>query len=209
MMEKPPRPPPRRHEFEPLRWIGAYKLLKAALAIVGGLLVLRLAGRDLPAIALHWMGRLDIDPESHAGVFLLRKVTAIKATRIHSLAIWLFAYVPIAITEGIGLMRRKFWAEWLTVITTAALIPIEVREVFRYATWARVLVLELNLLVVAYLIVRIRHDQREHRRKLHRHFPSDGGSRLSPPANQQTGRKERQDDGGGGLGHRIDSDGLQ
>jgi len=36
--------PPHRTDFDPLRWIGAYKLLKAVLAVVGGL--------SLPMVAL-------------------------------------------------------------------------------------------------------------------------------------------------------------
>lgn len=149
-------------EFEPLRWIGAYKLFKALLALVGGLLVLRLMHRDLPEIAQRWMTELGIDPAGRIGHFLLRKVIAIHAGHIKWMAVILFAYTPITVAEGVGLMLRKVWAEWLTVITTCALIPVEVGEFVRRPTWVRILILLLNVAVVIYLIVRIRRDRGKH-----------------------------------------------
>jgi uncharacterized membrane protein (DUF2068 family) len=153
-----PRPP----RIEPLRWIGAYKLLKAALSLVAGLMLLRLMHRDLPAAALHWMSRLDIDPESRFGALVLRKLLQINAARLQWVAIGLFAYVPLAMAEGIGLILRKLWAEWVTVVTTAALIPVEIHHVIKRPTWLGALILVLNILVLIYLLVRIRRDRRRH-----------------------------------------------
>ena len=147
------------HDFEPLRWIGAYKLLKALLALIGGLMVLRLTHRDLPSIALRWMARLHIEPDSRLGVFILHHILRLSARRIEWAAAGLFGYVPLAVAEGVGLIARKYWAEWLTVITTGALVPVEVHEVLRRPTLIRVVILALNIAVVAYLIVRIRRDR--------------------------------------------------
>ena len=167
MAETEVRPAPRhRHEIEPLRWIGAYKLLKGALAIVGGLMVLRLMHRDLPATALKWMAWLHVDPESRFGVMLLHRLLAIRARRLEWVAVALFAYVPLAAAEGVGLILRKFWAEWLTVIATGALVPWEIYEVFRRPRWMRTVVLVLNVAVVIYLIYRIRRDRARPRRGL-------------------------------------------
>ena len=35
-------------------------------------------------------------------------------------------YAELFLTEGIGLWLEQRWAEWLTVIITSALIPIEI-----------------------------------------------------------------------------------
>jgi uncharacterized membrane protein (DUF2068 family) len=155
----PPSPP----HFEPLRWIGAYKLLKGVLAILGGLLVLRLMHLDLPEIVTHWMSRLSIRPHSALGEFILRKVIAIQGRRLAVLAVMLFAYTPIAFAEGIGLLMRRTWAEWLTVVTTAGMVPLELYELARRFTWVRAAILVLNILVVVYLIWRIRRDRQKHR----------------------------------------------
>jgi hypothetical protein len=43
-------------------------------------------------------------------------------------------YAGLLLTEGLGLLLRKRWAEYLTIITTAGLIPIELYEMSRRAT---------------------------------------------------------------------------
>jgi uncharacterized membrane protein (DUF2068 family) len=154
--------PSHRLDFEPLRWIGAYKLFKGLLALIGGLLVLRLMHRDLPAVATHWLSRLSIDPNSRFGLFVLRKVLALHAQRLHWAAMILFGYTVIAGVEGVGLIMRRAWAEWLTVVTTAAMIPLEVVEFAHRFTWVRLTILLLNIGVVVYLVWRIRRDQQRH-----------------------------------------------
>jgi uncharacterized membrane protein (DUF2068 family) len=152
--------PPIKGDFEPLRWIGAYKLLKGLLALIAGLLVLRLLHRDLPEVATHWLTRLKIDPASGLGQFVLKKVLALHARNLVWAASALFVYTIIAGVEGVGLMMRRSWAEWLTVVTTAAMIPLEIHESVRHPTWVRLTIIPLNIAVVAYLIWRIRRDRK-------------------------------------------------
>ena len=148
--------------IEPLRWIGAYKLLKAALSLIGALLVLRLMHRNLPDVALRWMARLHVEPHSFLGRVILHRILLVKRGSLGIAAGALFAYVPLAVAEGVGLILRKVWAEWLAVVTTAAMIPLECYEVFRRTTWLRVVILIANGLVLIYLIVRIRRDRTPH-----------------------------------------------
>jgi uncharacterized membrane protein (DUF2068 family) len=161
MAETETRPAPRqqRPQIDPLRWIGVYKLFKAVLAVVGGLMVLRLMHRSIPDMAVKWMGRLHIDPNSHAGHLLLRAAVEFKPRRLSWVAGILFVYVPLFVIEGIGLIRRRLWAEWLTVVSTAILIPPEVYELTRRVTWVRILILLVNVVVVLYLILRIWRDR--------------------------------------------------
>lgn len=156
---RPPAPQRRHHHVEPLWWIGAYKLLKAALAVAGGLIMLRLMHVNLPEATLRWMTRLGIDDESRAGRYLLTHVILLRPSRLLWVAIALFVYTPVLIAEGIGLMRKKYWAEWLTVVTTFALIPFEVHHFVRRPTAVRIAILLLNIAVVIYLIYRIRRDR--------------------------------------------------
>ena len=55
-----------------------------------------------------------------------------------------------------GCSFGKRWAEYLTFITTAGLIPIEVYEMSRRVTAAKVAVLIINVAIVAYLVRRVR-----------------------------------------------------
>ena len=60
------------------------------------------------------------------------------------------------ITEGLGLLRQKVWAEYLTVIATASLIPLEIYELVKHFTALRLGVIGINLAVVGYLIFMLR-----------------------------------------------------
>ena len=151
--------------FEPLRWIGAYRLVKGGLTLIGAFMLLRLMHDDLPATALHWMHRLRIGEHSRIGVFILNKVVDIPRARIGLVALFLLGYTAVAFTEGIGLILRKSWAEWLTVLSTFALVPLEIYELYRRPTWTRTLILVLNVLMVVYLMYRLQRDRRRAARR--------------------------------------------
>lgn len=165
---------------EPLRWIGAYKLLKAILAIVAALMVLRLEHRHLPTVALRWMNRLHIDPTSRFGHHVLRRITEFQVRRLIWFAVFLFGYSVVNVVEGVGLICRKTWAEWLTAVTTAALIPYEAWRTTRRPDWVHAVILVLNILVVLYLVWRIRRDQRARARRA-AGGPAGPSARTPPP----------------------------
>lgn len=142
---------------EPLRWIGAYKLAKAALALVGGLLVLRIEHRMLPEVVPRWMHHFGIDPHTPSGNYILHHLLEIKPWRA---ATALFVYTAVTAAEGLGLVLRKAWAEWLTLVTTSALIPYEAWRAWRRPDRVHAVIIALNVLVVAYLAWRIRRDRR-------------------------------------------------
>jgi hypothetical protein len=70
-------------------------------------------------------------------------------------------------TEGIGLWLEKRWAEWLTVIITSSLVPIEIYEIYRHPSPVKISVFLLNIAIVVYLVYRIRNSQ-------HKSFEADG-----------------------------------
>jgi len=54
--------------------------------------------------------------------------------------------------EGVALWLRKRWAEWLTVIATSLLVPLELYELVRRATALKTVGLTVNILIVFYLV---------------------------------------------------------
>jgi uncharacterized membrane protein (DUF2068 family) len=44
------------------------------------------------------------------------------------------------------------WAEWLTIVITSSLPPLEIYEIFHRPTLIKFLVLIINIAVVAYLL---------------------------------------------------------
>jgi uncharacterized membrane protein (DUF2068 family) len=60
-------------------------------------------------------------------------------------------YATVFAIEGIGLWMQRRWAEWLTVIITASLIPMELWELFHRPSLGAAGVLIANMLIVGYL----------------------------------------------------------
>ena len=68
-------------------------------------------------------------------------------------------YAALFLTEGTGLLFRKRWAEWLTIVATSSLMPIEVYELFKKFTAVRLVALLINAAVVLYLIYLVRQKE--------------------------------------------------
>jgi uncharacterized membrane protein (DUF2068 family) len=72
------------------------------------------------------------------------------------LALVAVLYAALEATEGVGLAMRRRWAEYLTVLATGVLIPLEVVELARRLTVFRVSALLVNVVIVVYLAWRKR-----------------------------------------------------
>lgn len=77
--------------------------------------------------------------------------------RMQALGVVALLYAMLYVIEGIGLWHQSKWAEYLTIIATATFIPLEVYELYRRLTFPRAGALLVNVVVVIYLIYRLRH----------------------------------------------------
>jgi uncharacterized membrane protein (DUF2068 family) len=139
-----------------LRLIAAFKLLKAGLLIALGVGAFKLLHQDVASVVEHWIEALKLDPGNRFVDAALSKASDLTPDQIKKLGLGSFIYAGLFLTEGIGLWLLKYWAEWLTVIITSSLIPIEIYEIHRHPTPAKVVVLVLNVAIVVYLLYRIR-----------------------------------------------------
>jgi uncharacterized membrane protein (DUF2068 family) len=64
----------------------------------------------------------------------------------------LVAYAVVESVEAVGLWREKRWAEYLTVVATAGLLPLEIHELTQRVSVLRVGGLVVNLLILVYLV---------------------------------------------------------
>jgi uncharacterized membrane protein (DUF2068 family) len=136
--------------------IGIFKLVKAISLLIVGFGLLRLLHRDVAAVTQHWIEVLRVDPENsfiHRGLVRIFNVTP---RQLRELSAGTFVYAAIFLTEGTGLLARKHWAEYMTLISTGLFIPLEVYEIHRHFTWLKVVVTLVNLLIVWYLATRIK-----------------------------------------------------
>jgi len=66
------------------------------------------------------------------------------------------------VVAGVGLWMQKRWAEWLTVIITASLIPLEVWELIFRPTIGIGAVLVANTAIVIYLVWHVVRSRARH-----------------------------------------------
>jgi uncharacterized membrane protein (DUF2068 family) len=64
----------------------------------------------------------------------------------------LAAYALLEAVEAVGLWRQRRWAEYLTLVATAALLPLEIYELFKGVTALKVIALVVNVAIVVYLL---------------------------------------------------------
>ena len=154
-MSTPAQVKNRAHVSASERWIvaiGVWKLLEAALFIVLGIGALKLVHEDLVDVVTRFLTDLRLDPEGRFVNLILEKVALIDPHRLKQISLAIFAGAALHLIEGIGLVLRKAWAEYVTLILTASFLPWELVEIIRHTTWLRIVLMLLNIAVVAYLV---------------------------------------------------------
>jgi uncharacterized membrane protein (DUF2068 family) len=136
--------------------IGSFKLLKALLLIAVGIGAIRFLHKDLAGTVTHWTQVLGVDPDNRYIHRLLLRLFRITPKQLKELSVGTFLYAGLFATEGVGLLLRKRWAEYFTIVTTTGLIPLEIFELARHFTVTRLVVLLVNVLIVWYLVKRVR-----------------------------------------------------
>lgn len=140
------------HHDRGLLAIGIFKLAKSIFFFFVGVGALKLLHKDLGDVAMRIAQALHRDPEGRFVTFLMQQVDRIDAHRLREIGFATFAYSALALTEGVGLMLEKVWAEYLTLSLTVLFLPWEVYELARDPNMMRLALLLANLAVLAYLI---------------------------------------------------------
>jgi uncharacterized membrane protein (DUF2068 family) len=154
-----PAPQPR---FGVLRTIALYKLVKVLLLLAVAYGELRLRDASLAAKLLSWAQARPYGLEHRIVTQLLEWFSGLSVSRVHALRIVTLAYAAVFAVEGVGLWMQKRWAEWLTTIITASLIPLEGWEIFFRPTIGKILILLANVAVVCYLVWHVRKNRVPH-----------------------------------------------
>lgn len=132
--------------------IALFKLAKSAFFFCIGMGAVHFLHKDLGDSVLRWAKELHRDPEGKLVGLVLKNVHLIDAQRLRQIRFGTFAYSALALTEGIGLLLEKTWAEFLTLGLTVSFLPWEIYELFRHATWVKAGLLAFNLAILGYLV---------------------------------------------------------
>lgn len=146
---------PRRGEAS-LLWIGIYKLLQGLLLIVAATELLKAINHDLQTTLTEWVKMLHFDPGNRYVTSLLQKAGVVDDRTLKRLSWLTFTYGAVFMVEGTGLVMKKRWAEYLTVVITLSLVPLEIYELAKHFTALKLVILIVNILIAIYLIVMIR-----------------------------------------------------
>jgi uncharacterized membrane protein (DUF2068 family) len=87
---------------------------------------------------------------------LLARASNLTPEQVRKLGLAGLLYAALFLVEGTGLWLQKRWGEWATVVITGTLVPVELYEIFHHPSAVKVLLLIVNVVVVGYLIYRIR-----------------------------------------------------
>jgi uncharacterized membrane protein (DUF2068 family) len=143
-----------------LKIIAWFKLVKGVLLICaasGLLLVLFEKGKA--GEVQQFIQKLSVDP--HGKFFKNVMVKFAKLSpELPLVSIGTMLYGLIFCTEGIGLLREKRWAEYLTVMVTGSFLPLEIYEIVQHQTILKGVFIALNLGIFIYLIIRLKSGKR-------------------------------------------------
>ena len=140
--------------------IGLFKLVEAVFFFLVGIGVIHFIHRDLGEAAVRLAYRLRVDPDGRLVLWVVDHLDAITAHRLKQIGVATFFYAGLRLTEGVGLILEKTWAEYMTLGVTASFLPWELYEIARRPDWIRIGLLVTNVLVLAYLVWWLRRAQR-------------------------------------------------
>src|SRR5271165_2720385 len=142
--------------FNVLRTIALYKLVKVLLLLAIAYGEVRLSDASLTAKMLVWASERPNGLEHDVVTYLLQWFSGLSDARIHALRVVTLSYAAVFAVEGVGLWMRRRWAEWLTVVITASLIPLEIWELLHRPSLGKAWVIAANAVIVGYLIWHVR-----------------------------------------------------
>jgi len=139
--------------------IATGKAFNGMLLLAGAFGALGLLHHDVQQQAEQWINYLRVDPDNKYVAALLGKLGLVNDGDLKTLGGLAAIYAVLFLVEGVGLFLRKRWAEYLTVIATASLIPLEVYEIIRKCNLPKVALLVINIVIFVYLVIRLKTER--------------------------------------------------
>ena len=140
-----------------IRLIILERFLKGTVLLVGGIvLVVAGARTDLHQRVNDLQVQLALEPGRHLWRRALTWVLDRLGSHPDAIGVAAILYGLLECIEGVGLVLRRRWAEYLVVLATSAFLPLEISEVIHRPTPLKAAALLVNIAIVVYLVWRKR-----------------------------------------------------
>ena len=136
--------------------IALFKFVKGAVLLALACGAINMLHKDVASHVERWLDQLRIDSDNHYIGLLLNKLQLVHTKELKQLSALGLGYAALFLTEGTGLLLRKRWAEWLTIIATSSFMPLELYELIKKFSVLGLLLLLVNAAVVLFLVYRVR-----------------------------------------------------
>ena len=150
--------------------IAVFKIVKGLLLLLVGLGLLQLMHAEIATLFSQLIEALHLNADSRIIHALVLNVDALQPHTVLVAGLVSLGYAGMLLLEGIGLWLERSWAAYLTVISTSLLLPFELYEVIAQVSLLRVGVLILNLVIVLYLVVQLKHHTLRSRASVPNHL---------------------------------------
>ncbi len=144
-----------------IRFITVERFVKGTLLVLAGIALIAFSGSNgFQDFVTRAQTELNLNPGQHIWTRLYEQ-TLVRFGHLSGrardvLGAGAILYGVLELIEGIGLLRRRRWAEYLVLIATCAFIPVEVDELVRHPSAFKALAFTVNVAIVAYLVWRKR-----------------------------------------------------
>lgn len=143
-----------------VRIVAVFEAAKGALVLAAGFGLLAAFHAGLGAAAEELVEAFHLNPASRYPRIFIQAAESVGDGRLWLLAAGAMAYALVRFVEAYGLWRARRWAEWFAVASGGLYIPVELYELARGVSWARVLLLAVNVAIVAYMAIVLRRSSR-------------------------------------------------
>jgi uncharacterized membrane protein (DUF2068 family) len=137
--------------------------VRGLLLLAAGAYLLSHQSTDFGKLAEHIMRAVELDPRHGLFHRVVVYLHDLHESQIKIAGLFALGYGALELVEGTGLWLDQLWAEFLTVIATSLLLPLELYELVKKPTVLKATGIAVNIAIVVYLAILLRRRlRREH-----------------------------------------------
>lgn len=136
-----------------LRAVALFEAAKGILVLLLGFGVFSLLHKNLQDIAERLTEVLRVNPEGKLSNLFFHLANRATDKTLWAFAIGALVYALVRFIEAFGLWRRREWAQWFAMLSTALYLPGELYSLLRHPSRLKWAVLITNAAVFLFMVV--------------------------------------------------------